>query len=116
MPVLYKINVLQALKEKGYTQNRMRVEKVIGVSYMSQLRYNEPISWHALGKLCELLDCQPGDILKYVPDSEVSPDEKGMRIPRPEPKTAKPKKRKKETEEDPAADADKKESEGDISE
>lgn len=91
MPVMYKINVLQALKEKGYTQNRMRVEKVIGVSYMSQLRYNEPISWSALGKLCELLDCQPGDILKYVPDSEVSPDEKGMRIPRP-PKQKKPKK------------------------
>jgi len=82
MPVMYKINVLHALKEKGYTQNRMRVEKLIGVSYMSQLRYNEPVSWKALGTICRLLDCQPGDLLKYVPDDEVADDDIGKQIPR----------------------------------
>lgn len=82
MPIMYKINVLQALKEKGYTQNRMRVEKLIGVSYMSQLRYNELVSWKALGTICRLLDCQPGDLLKYVPDDEVADDDIGKPIPR----------------------------------
>ena len=82
MPVMYKINVLQELKKKGYTQNRMRVEKLIGTSYMTQLRYNELVSWKAIGILCQLLDCQPGDLLKYVPDDKVSDDDIGKQIPR----------------------------------
>lgn len=68
MPVKYKIDVLAALKEKGYTTNRIRKEKLIGEATMQRLRHKQSVSYDVLCKLCDLLGCQPGDILEYVPD------------------------------------------------
>ena len=65
MPIVYKIDVLAALREKGYTQNRIREEKLIGQSYLTQIRHGELVSWKALETICRLLECQPGDILIY---------------------------------------------------
>ncbi len=70
MPVKYKIDVLAALKAKGYSSTRIRNEKLIGQAYLQQIRHGELVSWKTIGTICELLDCQPGDILEYVPDSE----------------------------------------------
>jgi len=64
----YKINILEALKIKGYTTYRIRKDKLIGEAQMQKLRTSEIISKDTLNTLCRLLDCQPGDILEYVPD------------------------------------------------
>ena len=77
MPIKYKIDVLTELKNKGYSQSRIRSEKLIGQSYLTQLRHGELVSWKTIETLCELLDCQPGDILEYVPEEENSPIKKG---------------------------------------
>lgn len=69
MSIVYKFDVLAALKEKGYSQNRMRVEKLIGQSYLTQLRHGELVSWKAIETICQLLDCKPGDLLDYIPDT-----------------------------------------------
>lgn len=66
MPIKYKINVLSALKDKGYSTYRLRKEKIIGERVIQQLRDEDPISWEVLTRLCSLLDCQPGDILVYA--------------------------------------------------
>lgn len=63
----YKINVLAALKEKGYSSTRLRKEHLLGESYMSQLRRGEMVSWAALETICTLLDCQPGDLVEHAP-------------------------------------------------
>lgn len=68
MPVLYKIDVLAALKEKGYNTSRIRDEKLIGEATIQRLRHKQSVSYDVLAKLCKLLECQPGDILEYVPD------------------------------------------------
>lgn len=70
MPIKYKIDVLAKLKEKGYSTTRIRNEKLIGQSYLQQLRSGEIVSNACLAKLCELLNCQPGDLLEYVPDED----------------------------------------------
>lgn len=70
MPVLYKIDVLAALKEKGYNTSRIRNEKLIGEATIQRLRHKQSVSYDVLAKLCELLECQPGDILEYVPGSD----------------------------------------------
>lgn len=70
MAIRYKINVLAALKEAGYSSTRIREEKLIGQSYLQQLRKGEIVSTACLDKLCELLQCQPGDILEYIPEDE----------------------------------------------
>lgn len=76
MAIRYKVDVLALLKNAGYNQTRIRSEKILGQSYMSQLRKGELVSWAALNKICALLDCQPGDILEYIPDeADVPPSD-----------------------------------------
>lgn len=76
MPIKYKVDILAALKEKGYSQNRIRSEKLIGQSYLTQLRHGELVSWKTIETICKLLNCQPGDILEYSDDEQTAPDSK----------------------------------------
>lgn len=64
MPLNYKIDILAALKEKGYNTNRLRKEKLLAEGVLQSLRENKPISWSNIEKICILLNCQPGDILE----------------------------------------------------
>ena len=66
MALRYKINVLEVLKQKGYSTYTLRKEKIFGESIIQRLRAGEGVSWENLGTLCELLDCQPNDIIEYV--------------------------------------------------
>lgn len=70
MSIIYKIDILAELKSKGYTATRIREEKLIGQSYLQQIRRGELVSWKTINTICTLLNCQPGDILEYVPDAE----------------------------------------------
>lgn len=65
MPVKYKIDVLAALKDAGYSTYKLRKEKLLGESVLQQIRENVPVSWANISRICELLNCQPGDILEY---------------------------------------------------
>lgn len=70
MPMRFKINVLQVLKAKGYSTYRIRQEKLLAESTVQKLRRGAPVSWENLETICALLECQPGDILEYIPESE----------------------------------------------
>ena len=71
MSFRYKVNVMDKLKEKGYSSTRLRREKLLGESYMSQIRRGDMISWAALDTVCTLLECQIGDIIDHVADPGV---------------------------------------------
>ncbi len=71
MAIRYKFDVMAALKERGYSSTRIRDEKLIGQSYLQQLRHGELVSWKTIDTLCALLECQPGDLLEYAPDQGV---------------------------------------------
>ena len=62
----YKINVLEELKEKGYTTTKMRNEKLLGENAIQSLRHEEVVGIKALEKICFLLDKQPGEVIEYV--------------------------------------------------
>ena len=66
MPIQYKIDILAALKEAGYNTTRLRKEKLLSEGMIQSLRENKYISLQNLSKICELLDCQPGDLIEYV--------------------------------------------------
>ena len=66
MSLKYKIDILRELKSKGYSSFKLREEKLIGQSYIQQLRKGELVSYACLEKICGLLNCQPGDLLEYV--------------------------------------------------
>lgn len=62
----YKIDVLESLKESGYNSTKILKEGLISQSAMQKLRKNEMVGIKTIDKLCELLDMQPGNIIKYV--------------------------------------------------
>lgn len=68
--IKYKIDILQALKQVGYSTYKIRKEKIFNQSQLQQIRDNKLLTQEALNKLCDLLGCQPGDILEYVPDEK----------------------------------------------
>ena len=81
MGLQYKINVLEALKEKGWNTGKLRAEnkaarengeKAAGISEASiqSLRHGRPISWANIETVCRKLGCQPGDFLEYVPEEQ----------------------------------------------
>ena len=63
--IVYKIDVMNALKNAGYSSYRLRKEKLIGEAMLQKIRQGEMMSWETLSKVCKMLNCQPGDILAY---------------------------------------------------
>lgn len=68
--IKYKIDVLEALKSRGYSTYKIRNDKILNESTVQKLRSNKYINMENLDKLCILLDCQPGDLLEFVPDTK----------------------------------------------
>lgn len=71
MSFQYKVNIMDKLKEQGYSSTRLRREKLLGESYMSQLRRGDMVSWATLDTICTLLNCQPGDLIQHEQDAGV---------------------------------------------
>ena len=59
---------MESLKNKGYTSYKLRKNKIFGEATMTKFRKKEYINFDNLNILCNLLDCQPGDIIEYIPD------------------------------------------------
>ena len=66
--LVYKIDVLESLKEAGYNTTRLRKEKLLNESAIQYIREGKPVGAKALDDICKLLDMQPGNIIKYVKD------------------------------------------------
>lgn len=68
MAIRYKVDIMAELKKKGYSSTRIREEKLIGQSYLQQIRHGELVSWKTLDTICALLKCQPGELVEFVPE------------------------------------------------
>lgn len=68
MPIKYQ-KLFALLKEKGYTTYKIRKEKIIGQATLQKLQTEKgDIDTRTIKHLCKVLECQPGDIMEYVPD------------------------------------------------
>lgn len=66
----YKIDVMQALKLRGFTTARIRKENLLSESTLTKIRNDIMISSDNLGRLCVMLRCDIGDIVTSVPTDE----------------------------------------------
>lgn len=66
----YSIDILEALKKKGYSSYKIRKDRLIGEAQLTKIRNGEIASKETLNTICKLLNCQPGDILEYIADTE----------------------------------------------
>ena len=66
----YKIDVLKALSERGYTSTRMRKEKIMSEATMQNLRKGKGITTDTINTICIILRCQPSDIIEVIPTDD----------------------------------------------
>ena len=63
-------NVVDRLRAAGYTSYRIRQEHIFGERVLQKFRMGKELpSWNELNTLCDLLQCQPWDLIEYVPDN-----------------------------------------------
>lgn len=62
--------LFQKLDEKKITTYFIRKNKITGEATLTKLRNNEPVTTVTIDKFCALLDCQPADLMEYVPDAD----------------------------------------------
>ena len=68
MPIKYD-RLFALLKAKGINTTRIRREKIIGQGTLTAIKNGTGgLDAKTISKLCALLDCQPGDIMEYVPE------------------------------------------------
>ena len=69
MPIIYN-KLLDRMKEKGLTSYTIKKNNIIGQATLKKIKDGGDIDTRSFAKLCDALDCQPGDILEYVPDEQ----------------------------------------------
>ena len=69
MPIKYKLDILTALKERGFSTYRIRKDKLLAESTVQALRRGEMVSLDNIARICQLLHCQPGDLLEYISET-----------------------------------------------
>lgn len=67
--IIYK-DILEKLKRAGYTTYVLKRDGLLGQATLTSIRNGKPISTATLDTICTLLDCQPGDVLAYVPNQD----------------------------------------------
>ena len=60
-------DILVKLAAKGWTSYRLRHEGVLAEGTLTRLRKGLSITTETIDKICELLECQPGELLKWEP-------------------------------------------------
>ena len=70
MPIKYD-KLLRLLEGKGYTSYRIRKEKILGQATLTAIKNGTGgLDHRSISKLCEVLNCQPGDIMEYTSDEQ----------------------------------------------
>ena len=65
MPVSYQ-KLFERMKEKGIKKIDLRTTYGLNPKTVSSLVKNQSVTVETIMRLCEILDCQPGDIMEYV--------------------------------------------------
>ena len=68
MAISYK-KLYELLEKNGWTAYRIRKEKLIGQGTLTALKNGTGgLDSKTINRLCKVLNCQPGDIMEYIPD------------------------------------------------
>lgn len=70
MPIIYR-KLFRLLEEKGWTTYKIKKERLLGQGTLTAIRNNKGgLDSKTISRLCKVLECQPGDLMEYVPDEE----------------------------------------------
>lgn len=67
-------NLWKVMKEKGISQYALIKVYNVSPGQITRLKRNESVSTHTIDTFCRILNCEVGDIMKYIPDERASTD------------------------------------------
>lgn len=70
--IKYKIDILQELKNKGYTTYVLRKNKYLSETTLANIREGKPVTMGALDAICVMLRKRPEEVI----DFEISDNDK----------------------------------------
>jgi putative transcriptional regulator len=62
----YKL--MDLLNRKGMSKGELQALTGISSATMAKVSANKAVSLEVIDKICKALDCQPGDIMEYIPE------------------------------------------------
>ena len=69
MPIIYK-KLFALLEDRNMSIYKLKSDKVIGTATLDKIRKGDGhIDTRSIAAICEYLNCQPGDIMEYMPAS-----------------------------------------------
>ena len=68
MPVSYK-KLFSLMKEKGIKKVDLRTTYKLNPKTVDSLVNNRSVTVDTIMQLCEILDCQPGDLMEYIKEN-----------------------------------------------
>lgn len=69
MPIVYN-KMIERMNDRGITSYTVKRDNIIGQATFRKIKEGGDIDTRTIAKMCEVLDCQPGDLLEYVPESK----------------------------------------------
>lgn len=74
MPIVVNLNVMMAKRKISSSQLAEQID--LTPANLSILKNNKPkaVRFSTLARICKALDCQPSDILEYIPEEEDTHD------------------------------------------
>ena len=60
--------LLKKMDEEGLSTYKIRKEKIIPESTLQNIREGKRVTTDTIAALCGALNCQPGDLIEYIPD------------------------------------------------
>lgn len=66
MIAYYKL--LDMLNKRNISKMELKEAIKCGSNTLSALSKNEPLNTKTIDKICDFLNCQPGDIMEWIPD------------------------------------------------
>ena len=70
MAIRINLDVMMAKRKKGVTELAKEIDITLANLSILKNAKAKAVRLETLNAICKALDCQPGDILEYVPDEE----------------------------------------------
>lgn len=68
MPIIYN-KMVKLMEEHGMTSYTVKRDNIIGQATFRKIKEGGDIDTRTIAKMCEIFECQPGDLLEYVAES-----------------------------------------------
>ena len=70
MAIIVNLDVMMAKRKKGLNELASKVDLTLANLSVLKNNHAKAVRFSTLEAICKALDCQPGDILEYVPGED----------------------------------------------